>query len=73
MLFSGRTNAIYLTREYYQDYACAFDLAYYPFDTQVSIVLHTQFYSILLNSTQQFYSISSVKWCLKFKAKLIIM
>ena len=35
MLFSGRTNAIYLTREYYQDYACPFDLVYYPFDTQV--------------------------------------
>ena len=51
MLFSGRTNAIYLTREYYQDYACAFDLAYYPFDTQVSIVLlnFIQFCSILLN------------------------
>lgn len=35
MLFSGRTNAIYLTREYYQEYACEFDLIYYPFDTQV--------------------------------------
>ena len=75
MLFSGRTNAIYLTREYYQDYACAFDLAYYPFDTQVSMVLlnFAQFCSVLLNYSTQFYSISSVKWCLKFKAKLITM
>ncbi len=36
MLFSGATNSIYLTREYYQEYACPFDLTYYPFDTQVS-------------------------------------
>lgn len=35
MLFSGRDNAILLTREYYQDYACNFDLLYYPFDTQM--------------------------------------
>lgn len=35
MLFSGRKNAVYLTREYYQEYACEFDLIYYPFDTQV--------------------------------------
>ena len=35
MLFSGRRNAIYLTREYYQEYACRFDLIYYPFDTQL--------------------------------------
>ena len=34
-LFSGRRNAIYLTREYYQDYACRFNLIYYPFDTQL--------------------------------------
>ncbi len=35
MLFSGRDNAIYLTREYYQEYGCEFDLIYYPFDTQM--------------------------------------
>ena len=35
MLFSGRRNAIYLTREYYQEYACRFDLIFYPFDTQL--------------------------------------
>ncbi|XP_059081415.1 uncharacterized protein LOC131879190 [Tigriopus californicus] len=35
MLFSGGTNSIYMTREYYEDYACQFDLQYYPFDTQV--------------------------------------
>ncbi len=35
MLFSGAKNSISLTREYYQEYACQFDLYYYPFDTQV--------------------------------------
>ena len=36
MLFSGQENAISLTREYYHDYACQFELSFYPFDTQVS-------------------------------------
>lgn len=35
MLFSGRENSIMITREYYQEYSCDFDLKYYPFDTQV--------------------------------------
>jgi hypothetical protein len=35
MLFSGKNNSIVFTREYYQDYACQFDLHLYPFDTQV--------------------------------------
>ncbi len=35
MLFSGAKNSISLTREYYQECACEFDLYYYPFDTQV--------------------------------------
>ena len=35
MLFSGRENSIYLTREYFQEYSCQFDLMMYPFDTQV--------------------------------------
>ena len=35
MLFSGKDNSIYMTREYFQEYSCAFDLKYYPFDTQV--------------------------------------
>ena len=38
-LFSGRTNAIYLSREYYQEYACEFDLTYYPFDTQLCFMV----------------------------------
>ena len=38
-MFSGRRNAIYLTREYYQDYACRFDLIYYPFDTQLCLMI----------------------------------
>ena len=43
MLFSGRTNAIYLSREYFQEYACEFDLIYYPFDTQVcSMIFEVQ-------------------------------
>ena len=35
MLFSGKTNSILMTREYYQEYSCNFHLMYYPFDTQV--------------------------------------
>ena len=35
MLFSGKDNAIFFTREYYQDYGCHFDLRFYPFDTQM--------------------------------------
>ena len=38
-LFSGKKNAIYLTREYYQEYACEFQLIYYPFDTQLCIMV----------------------------------
>ena len=38
MLFSGKTNSISMTREYYQEYACKFDLYYYPFDTQVKSI-----------------------------------
>ena len=33
--FNAYTNAINLQREYYQEFACEFDLYYYPFDTQV--------------------------------------
>ena len=29
------SNAISLTREYYQEFACEFVLNFYPFDTQV--------------------------------------
>ncbi len=36
MLFAGRENSIMITREYYQDYSCDFDLKFYPFDTQVT-------------------------------------
>ena len=42
-MFSGKENAIYLTREYYQEYACRFDLIYYPFDTQLcSLIFEVQ-------------------------------
>ena len=39
MLFSGKTNAIYLWREYYQEYGCEFELLYYPFDTQLCLLV----------------------------------
>ena len=35
MLFSGENNSIILTREYFLDYACQFNLRNYPFDTQM--------------------------------------
>ena len=35
MLFAGEGNWIYMSREYFQEYSCQFDLRYYPFDTQV--------------------------------------
>ena len=35
MLFSGRSNSILLTREYFLEYSCNFELHYYPFDTQM--------------------------------------
>ena len=39
MLFSGKDNSISLRREYYKDYACEFDLLYYPFDTQMCVMV----------------------------------
>jgi len=33
--FSAYENSLNLQREYYQEFACEFDLLYYPFDTQV--------------------------------------
>jgi len=33
--FSAYENSLNLQREYYQEFACEFDLVYYPFDTQV--------------------------------------
>jgi hypothetical protein len=47
MLFSGGQNAIYISREYYQEYACDFDLIYYPFDTQVCKITFT--FNIMCN------------------------
>ena len=32
--FSAYENSLNLQREYYQEFACEFDLVYYPFDTQ---------------------------------------
>ena len=36
----GRDNSIYVTRHYFQQFSCTFDLQYYPFDTQVSFFRH---------------------------------
>ena len=49
MLFSGKDNSIYMTREYFQEYSCAFDLKYYPFDTQVKYFAIIQIISIRNN------------------------
>ena len=46
-LFKGSTNSIIMNREYYQDYACGFDLTYYPFDTQVNSCIVFTFDSII--------------------------
>ena len=37
--FDSYTNAINLEREYYQVFSCEFNLLYYPFDTQVRILV----------------------------------
>ena len=34
-MISGAQNPISLTREYFQEYSCEFNLLYYPFDTQI--------------------------------------
>ena len=39
MLFSGKRNSILLTREYYNEYSCDFDLRFYPFDTQMCTMI----------------------------------
>ena len=36
-----------MNREYYQDYACGFDLTYYPFDTQVNSCIVFTFDSMI--------------------------
>ena len=36
--FSAYENSLNLQREYYQEFACEFDLLYYPFDTQASLI-----------------------------------
>ncbi len=33
--YSGEENMIHLSREYYVNFPCEFDLVYYPFDAQV--------------------------------------
>ena len=54
-LYSGGANSISMTREYYQEYACDFDLLYYPFDTQVrKKITISQFYKIVLYFNLQF-------------------
>lgn len=40
LLFSGKTNSIYFSREYYQENSCAMDLKAYPFDTQARSGMH---------------------------------
>ncbi len=35
MLFDPEANSILLSREYFLEYRCKFDLTFYPFDTQV--------------------------------------
>ena len=71
MLFSGHENAISLTREYYHDYACDFELSFYPFDTQVSIFSRTLFFFIFgkaLGSNDDYYNFDHVVLFLNFWA-----
>ena len=39
--FSAYENSLNLQREYYQEFACEFDLLYYPFDTQARLLITT--------------------------------
>ena len=36
LAFPGKYNSILTTQRYHQEFACNFDLEYYPFDNQVS-------------------------------------
>ena len=36
LAFPGKFNSILTTQRYHQEFACNFDLEYYPFDNQVS-------------------------------------
>ena len=58
--FNAYTNAINLQREYYQEFACEFDLYYYPFDTQVGQVYMTIIVTITTITR-------SATWCLLCK------
>lgn len=33
-MFSGNDSLIGMTREYYHEFSCSYELRYYPFDTQ---------------------------------------
>ncbi len=35
MPFNASLNSIVVSREYFMDFSCTYDLVYYPFDTQV--------------------------------------
>ncbi len=37
MPFNASLNSIVVSREYFMDFSCTYDLVYYPFDTQVQL------------------------------------
>ena len=71
MLFSGKDNSIYMTREYFQEYSCAFDLKYYPFDTQVRYLRFLRECHLCLEIWKMFEFFRCVLWTLKSQEQLI--
>ena len=37
-IFDGARNSVWMSREYYLDYGCQYNLNLYPFDTQVNLI-----------------------------------
>ena len=48
-VYEGTSGFIIMSREYFIDWTCDYELVYYPFDTQVSKHKNTNEYSQILN------------------------
>jgi hypothetical protein len=73
LLFSGSNNSIVLKREYYRDFACFFNLRYFPFDTQVLKVCNGKTVCAIdqRGTTGNISCFRYVCWCFQFRIKQI--